>query len=216
MNYIEVQALRKQAADEFTRGVEAEAARRARISGGDPRIEKIMDEGVLKRQQERQAKAQAEKVRQDKFRAEQKAQAQARAGRVNGEIARQQRAEKLQRDKELGLTPAKTAPMHTGAPTTGTGYMKLPDGTYATITNGKITPLQSPRTGAPATTAVAKAPARRPAATAAAKPAPARTAPARTVATRPQARPATTTPPPKQNFARASFKTGPASRIKTV
>jgi hypothetical protein len=99
----------------------------------------------------------------DQFNAEQKARTQARVNRVNAEIARQQKADAVNSARATGAATApKPEPnaaaaarqarinaanqrnaLSTGKPTTGSGYMKLPDGTYASISNGNIKPIKN-------------------------------------------------------------------------
>ena len=162
MNYIEVQQMRKQAADTFNTAVEKERQRRLAISKGDPRIEAAFDNATRRAAANAQAKRIADNKRYEDFRAEQRAQAQARANRVNATIAGQRQADAANKAKAMGVAPqpepaanAATArkarinaanqrtALNTGKPTTGSGYMKLPNGQYASISNGRIMPIKN-------------------------------------------------------------------------
>jgi len=149
MNYIEVQNMRKQAADAFNTAVEKERQRRLAISKGDPRVEAAFDNAARQRAATAQANRLADKQMRDQFSAEQKARTQARVNRVNAEIARQQKADAVNRARAMGVAPApkaepqpitvRTQPAHMGRPTTGTGTMKDAQGNVWSIQNGKQT-----------------------------------------------------------------------------
>ena len=158
MNYIEVQKMRKQAADAFNTAVEKERQRRLAISKGDPRVEAAFDNAARQRAVTAQANRLADKQMRDQFNAEQKARTKARVNRVNAEIARQQKADAVNRAKAMGVAPAPkaepqpttvgTQPAHMGRPTTGTGTMKDAQGNVWSIQNGKqtlVSRAQQPR-----------------------------------------------------------------------
>ena len=148
-------------ADAFDAAVEQQRRNRSALTGGDPRFEAAFDNAARQRAITAQANRKEDAARYDAFAAEQRAQAQSRAARVNATIARQQRADSINRANAAGAAP-KAEPnaaaaarqarinaanqrnaLNTGKPTTGSGYMKLPDGRYASISNGNIKPIKN-------------------------------------------------------------------------
>ena len=78
-------------ANAFDAAVEQQRRNRSALTGGDPRFEAAFDNAARQRAITAQANRKEDAARYDAFAAEQRAQAQSRAARVNATIARQQR-----------------------------------------------------------------------------------------------------------------------------
>jgi len=121
MKYTDVVKFMKQAASEWDDAIEKERQRRLAISKGDPAIEAMFDAGA----RQRVAKSQANRVADNNMRAEfdavQKGKTTARANSVNAEIARQQKADALAREKAMSGTTTSARPdtLHASPSTAG-------------------------------------------------------------------------------------------------
>ena len=121
MKYTDVVKFMKHAASEWDDAIEKERQRRLAISKGDPKIEAMFDAGA----RQRAAKSQANRIADNNMRAEfdaiQKGKTTARANSVNAEIARQQKADALVREKAMSGTTTSARPdtLHASPSTAG-------------------------------------------------------------------------------------------------